>query len=154
MERVPFAEILEPANVAVGLAARDRMEVLRSLVALLPSAADGHREEILASVLDREAIQVTGVGYGIAIPHGKADIEPPIVGSVAITREPVDYGSIDGTPTRIFILMVSRPDVAGPHVKALAHVARLLGHRTVRERLLGSATPGEVLSIIRGEERP
>ena len=75
------------------------MDVLRHLVKLLPSAADGHRKEILRSVLEREEIQSTGIGYGIAIPHGKAQIVPPILGSMAISREPVEYGSVQSGPS-------------------------------------------------------
>lgn len=150
MDEFSFTEILEPGNVTVDLVAESRDEALAQAVDLISRAAP-HREEILRSILEREAIQTTGIGYGIAIPHGKAMIDVPILGSVAITRGPLAYGSVDGTPVRIILLMVSRPDVTGPHVRALAHVARLLGRRRAREALLACTTPEEVLAILRGE---
>lgn len=152
MERVRLGDILGPDNIAVGVAETDRLAVLKRLIGLLPVEGVGVHEQILASVLKREEIQTTGIGYGIAIPHGRADIGPPLVASIGLTANPVDYDSVDGTPARIFILMVSRRDVTGPHVQALAHVARLLGHRKFREDLLACAEPRQVLTLIRGEE--
>ncbi|MHC4861470.1 MAG: TonB-dependent receptor domain-containing protein [Planctomycetota bacterium] len=152
MDRVRLIDILAPGNVAVGVEAADRLEILETLIDLLPVREADLKRDILRSVLAREEVQTTGIGYGIAIPHGRAAIEPPIVASVAITEEPVDYGSVDGAPVRIFILMVSRTDVKGPHVQALAHVARLLGHREFREALLGCESAEQVLALIRGEE--
>ena len=153
MEKVRLIDILEPGNVAVGLEGMNRLDVLRALVDLLPVSDADRKEEILASVLRREEVQTTGIGYGIAIPHGRAGIGPPIVASLAIASEAVDYGSVDGAPVRIFILMVSRHDVTGPHVQALAHVARLLGHEKFREALVACESAEEVLALIRGEER-
>jgi mannitol/fructose-specific phosphotransferase system IIA component (Ntr-type) len=152
MEKVRLIDILEPANVAVGLEAAGRLEVIRALIDLLPVEGDDLRREIFDSVLEREDVQTTGIGYGIAIPHGRAEIEPALVASVAIAAEAVDYGSVDGAPVRIFILMVSRTDVKGPHVQALANVARLLGHREFRESLLACRSPEDVLDLIRGAE--
>jgi mannitol/fructose-specific phosphotransferase system IIA component (Ntr-type) len=154
MEKVRLGDILAEENIAVGIRATDKGEILRTLVDHLPVADAGRKEEILASVLQREEIQTTGIGYGIAIPHGRADIGPPLLASVGLTAEPVDYESVDGAPAQIFILMVSRKDVTGPHVQALAHVARLLGHRKFREALVAAETPARVLALIRGEESP
>lgn len=152
MDRVRLIDILAPGNVAVGVDAAGRLEVLETLIDLLPVQEPALKKDILESVLAREGVQTTGIGYGIAIPHGRAAIEPPIVASVGITKEPVDYGSVDGAPVRIFILMVSRTDVTDPHVQALAHVARLLGHREFRKALLACVSAEQVLALIRGEE--
>jgi mannitol/fructose-specific phosphotransferase system IIA component (Ntr-type) len=153
MERIRLSDIIGEENVSVALPASERRAVLEELVRLLRVDDDAKREEILSAVLSREEIQTTGIGYGIAIPHGKAGIEPSILASVGISAEPVDYGSVDGEPVRIFILMVSRLDVTGPHVQALAHVARLLGHGSFREALLACTEPSEVLDLIREEEK-
>jgi len=151
MDTINLAEIIAPENVAVRFPAAGRSAVLEKLVSLLPVEGEEIRREILSSVHAREKIQTTGIGYGIAIPHGKAEIEAKIHSAIVLTEEPVDYGSIDGTPVSIFILMVSRPDVTGPHVQALASVARLLGHRQFREDLLACETPEQVVGLLRGE---
>jgi len=152
MELKSFSQILTPENVAVGATAGDRREVIALLVDLLQLDGDDLKREIRESVHRREELQTTGIGHGIAIPHGKGAIEDPIRAAVVITSEGVDYGSVDGNPVRIFILMVSRPDVAGPHVQALAHVARLLGHREFREELQNCTTPEEAIVLIRQSE--
>lgn len=152
MELKSFSEILATDNVAVGATVGDRREVISLLVDLLRLDSDELKQEIRESVHRREELQTTGIGHGIAIPHGKGPIEGPIRASVVITSEGVEYGSVDGNPVRIFILMVSRPDVAGPHVQALAHVARLLGRREFRESLQNCQTPEEALALIRTSE--
>ena len=152
MELKSFSEILAPENVAVSVTARDRREVIALLVDLLQLDCEDLKREIRESVHHREELQTTGIGHGIAIPHGKGPIGVPILASVAITSEGIDYGSVDGNPVHIFILMVSRPDVAGPHVRALAQVARLLGQRQFRESLQNCRTRDEALALIRETE--
>jgi PTS system nitrogen regulatory IIA component len=151
---VDLARTLKPENIAVGLAAKSAHEVQRALVDLLDVPGSRLRKTILESVVAREKIQTTGIGHGIAIPHGTAEIDRDLLAAVAITRSPVDYESMDGEPVRIFILLVSRPEATGAHLKGLAHVARLLGQATFREALLASETPEAVLALIRGEESP
>ena len=149
MDTVNLAEIVSPENIAVRYPAAGRPEVLTKLVSLLPVEGEEIRRAIIEAVLAREKLQPTGIGYGIAIPHGKAEIDAAIFSSIVLTKEPVDYGSVDGSLVSIFILRVSRPDVAGPHVQALASVARLLGHRQFREDLLAAETPEQVISLLR-----
>ncbi len=143
--------LLRPEQIALGFAASDRDDALRALSALLP-LPDEDRAAALQAVRRREAIQTTGIGQGIAIPHGKSPIGPEIVAVLGVSKDPVDFGAIDGQGVRIFILVVSRPDVTGPHVQALAAVARLLGNRRVRDTLLACRRPGEVLDLVREAE--
>ena len=152
MDQVRLGDILTLDNIAVGIQTTDRTEILRLLIDLLPVEDPALEEEIFLSVKQREEIQTTGIGYGIAIPHGRADIGPPLLAAIGLAANPVEYNSVDGAPAQIFILMVSRKDVTGPHVQALAHVARLLGHRKFREELLACNDPKRVLALIRGEE--
>ena len=154
MDKITLAEIVGPENVAVRFPASGRDDVLDKLVSLLPVERKRMRKRILESVVAREKIQTTGIGYGIAIPHGKAEIDDPIYSSIVLTEAPIDYGSVDGSPVNIFILMVSRPDVTGPHVQALASVARLLGHQKFRDALLACETAEQVIELIRAEDQP
>jgi mannitol/fructose-specific phosphotransferase system IIA component (Ntr-type) len=145
-----LSSLLVPKQIALGLEGESRTDILRALTGILP-LPERVRGEALKAVLRREEIQTTGIGQGIAIPHGKVSMEPPILAALGITKSPVQFGSVDGLPVRIFVLVVSRPDVTGPHVQALAGISRLLGHRSFREALLTAKDAGEVMALIAGE---
>jgi mannitol/fructose-specific phosphotransferase system IIA component (Ntr-type) len=148
---VNLVDLLTPETIAVGMTIEDRDEVFKALVSRLPVSTGAVRAEILDSVLAREELHTTGIGFGIAIPHGRASIEEPLLAAVGTSSVPVPYDSLDGQPIRIFILMVSRHDSTGPHVQALAQVAKLLGKEDFRARLLAASDPDEVIDLFRKE---
>lgn len=146
-----LVDLLNPDCVVVGMTTEDRDEVFKDLIDRLPVPTEGVRDEIIASVLKREELHTTGIGFGIAIPHGRAAIEEPLLAAVGLSAVPVPYDSLDGQPVRIFILMVSRHDSTGPHVKALAHAAKMLGKADFRDRLLAASDPEGVIELFRKE---
>jgi len=105
--------------------------------------------EILDRVLKREAMMSTGIGNGIAIPHGKARAVDRLVAACAVSRTGVEYDSVDGEPATLFILLVSPEDVGGPHVKVLANISRLLKDENVRESLKRAESPEAFLSQLK-----
>jgi mannitol/fructose-specific phosphotransferase system IIA component (Ntr-type) len=141
---VHLSELLTPDRIRVPLRARDKEGVLRELVALLLDG-DGtsQRDEVLSAILERERQFPTGIGYGVAVPHGKT---PALVtlGVVAGTSPaPVPYETIDGEPVRLFFLLAGPESLAGQHVKALSRISRLVRREPVRKRLLEARTPEE-----------
>ena len=112
----------------------------------------GNREKILQAILDREKVMSTGVGYHVAIPHGKAEGVKDIVASLGITERDVDFHSIDNKPVRLIFLLVGPPDKTGPHLKALSRISRLMHRKEFRTKLLKSKTPREVMDVIEQEE--
>jgi PTS system nitrogen regulatory IIA component len=148
-----LSQLLNPQSVNVQLQAKSKREVIAELVDLLEKAhglASGG--EVLDRVLKRETMMSTGIGNGIAIPHGKARATDRLVAACGVSRAGVDFDSVDGQPATLFILLISPPDMGGPHVKVLANISRLLKDETVREGLKRADSPQTFLSLLREAE--
>ncbi|HKA23677.1 MAG TPA: PTS sugar transporter subunit IIA [Candidatus Eisenbacteria bacterium] len=145
-----LSQLLNPQSVDVQLRSKTKREAIAELVALLEkSHGVSSGGEILDRVLKREAMMSTGIGNGIAIPHGKARAVDRLVAACAVSRTGVDYDSVDGEPATLFILLVSPEDVGGPHVKVLANISRLLKDENVRESLKRAESPEAFLAQLK-----
>lgn len=150
-----LSEFLGPDRIRVPLRSRQKEDVLRELVELLPSASGEDRaEQILEAVIEREKRMSTGIGKGVAIPHGKTDLVPAMEMAFGIAAEPVDFESLDGDPCAIFFLLVSPPELTGPHIKALAQISRMLTSDVVRDELAQAPDAEAVLALFRRHEAP
>lgn len=148
-----LSELIVPEGVRLCLSSRTKSEVIEELADLLQAAHPVEdRLELIAALLERESIETTGIGSSIALPHAKT----PAVGGLHVvfgrSAVGIDYASLDGTPARLFFLIVSPPDSTGPHIQALASISRLLRSPGVRERLLEVETVPEFLEVLRGED--
>jgi mannitol/fructose-specific phosphotransferase system IIA component (Ntr-type) len=135
------------------MTARSKDEVINGLTELLassPQILDIAR--VRAAIFKREGDTSTAIGHGIAVPHGKTDAVSGTVAAFGVTREPVDFQSLDGTPVRLVFLFVSKDTLVGQHVKLLSRIARMLGSEQFRARLLGARTPREIVEAFRSEE--
>jgi fructose-specific phosphotransferase system IIA component len=122
-----LTQILQPTCVKVPLEGRDKDSVITELVDLLnENKLLLDRETALDAVFTRERTRSTGIGSGIAIPHGKCNAVRELIMALGITREPIDFESVDGKPVSIVILLVSPADQTGPHIRALARISRLM----------------------------
>jgi fructose-specific phosphotransferase system IIA component len=148
-------DILSEAAIKIPLQSREKKQIIEELVEVLAQARRiKDQGEVLKAVLDREAVMSTGVGDQVAIPHGKAEAAPEIVAALGITRQAVDFQSIDEKPVRLVWLLVGPPNQTGPHLKALSRISRLMHKPEFRERLLAARTVNEALdAIIREEEK-
>lgn len=148
-----LSELLNEDAISLSLRARDKETAIKELVQLLESA---HRVdtkgEILSKVLQRESMMSTGIGNGVAIPHGKTRLLDQLVASCGVSRGGIDFDSMDGEPATLFILLVSPESLRGPHVKALANVSRLLKEESVRDSLRGCDAPAQFLATLRDAE--
>jgi fructose PTS system EIIA component len=143
---VRLSELLTPARIRVPLQASDKEGVLRELVAVVAAGTQGNgspAEEVLGAILERERQFPTGIGYGVAVPHGKTPALPALVVVAGTTPEPVPYETIDGQPVRLFFLLVGPESAAGAHVKVLSRISRLVRREPVRGRLLDARSPEE-----------
>ena len=148
-----LAEVLTASQIRVPLESSTKTAVLRELVALLPSAkTDDSRDTILESVLERESKMSTGIGQGVAIPHGRSDLIPDMEMAFGISRVPIEFDSMDGKPVEIFFLVVTTPAKAGAHLQALARISRLLASQRLREGLAEVRTAQGVLELFRRED--
>ena len=148
-----LSELLNEDAITLSLRARDKESAIKELVQLLESA---HRVdtkgEILSKVLQRESMMSTGIGNGVAIPHGKTRLLDQLVASCGVANAGIDFDSMDGEPATLFILLVSPENLRGPHVKALANVSRLLKEESVRKTLREAKTSEAFLAALQSAE--
>lgn len=146
-------DILSPDSTIVDLKGDTKEEIIAELVASLSaSEAISDRDKVLQAVLEREKIMSTGIGDGIAIPHGKSDSVVELVAALGTQRRGVDFEALDGEPAYVFFLLVSPANVSGPHIKALARISRLLKNDDFKKKLITASSPEEIISAIRAEE--
>jgi len=110
---------------------------------MVGNGGGGLLDEVLGAILERERQFPTGIGYGVAVPHGKTPALTALVVVAGTTPAPVPYETIDGEPVRLFFLLAGPESAAGSHVKALSRISRLVRREPVRSRLLGARTPEE-----------
>jgi fructose-specific phosphotransferase system IIA component len=109
------------------LSGADKDAVITELVDILAgSGLLENRDTVLDAVFTRERTRSTGIGSGIAIPHGKCNAVKELVMALGITAAPLEFESVDGRPVSIVILLVSPADQTGPHIQALARISRLM----------------------------
>src|SRR5207253_5334180 len=106
----------------------------------------------LRAVMGREAILSTGIGHGVAIPHGKSSAVAELRLAAGRTEVPVEYDALDGRPVRLLFLLVGPETAAGPHIKALSRISRILRQDSVRDALSEARDAGEFLRIVREAE--
>lgn len=137
-------EMLTTARIRTPLRGSDKDAILRELVMLL--ADDGVFTEVdavLAAVRAREAVLSTGIGSGVAVPHGRTVHVSSLVMAAGVVEPPVEFAALDGRPVELVFLLVAPEGEATAHVKALSRIARLVRHDQVRARLLGAANAAE-----------
>jgi len=148
-----LSDLLNPKAVSSDLRATTKRDAVAELVELLESAHGLKSQgEILDRVLRREAMMSTGIGNGVAIPHGKARAVDRMLAACAVSRPGVDFESADGERAHIFILLVSPETVGATHVKVLANISRLLKEESVRQALRDAETPAELLAALKAAE--
>lgn len=148
-------DLLDKKAISTELKSEKKNDVLGELVDLLIGAdivKKSEKNEILKRLKERENLGSTGIGKGVAIPHAKASKLKDMAAAFGISKQGLDFKSLDGEPTHLFFLLVASGENPGPHLKALAMISRLLDDKFVRERLSTSKTAQEVLNIIKEEE--
>ena len=148
-----ISDILSPALVVPALRSRTKSEVIEELAALV---ATHHPEvevvRLTQALEDRERLNSTALGEGVAIPHGKLPTIDRVLAAFGRSPVGVDFHSVDGKPTHLFFLLVAPEDSAGAHLKALARISRLLKDESFRTRLLQAADAADLYRTIRTED--
>jgi fructose-specific phosphotransferase system IIA component len=148
-----LTEILKPANIKIPLEAKTKTEAISELVNLLAASGDViDGKKVLDAVLEREATRTTGIGNGLAIPHGKCVGTKDLVMAIGRAGTPIEFQAIDGRPVNIIWMLASPPDKTGPHIHALARISRLMTIDKFRAALLQAKTPQEAFDIIVAQE--
>ncbi len=151
-----LSEILLEKAIILDVKDINKWDLIEQLTGLLEESGQitaENKEPILQGLLDREKSMSTGMENGIAIPHCCVGLINETVVSLGISREGVDFDSIDTTPSHLIILLVTPKNKTKMHIKTLAEIAKLLNDAESRQRILAAESPAGVLEIIREEER-
>lgn len=147
-------DILPKEAIVPELKARTKKEVLEELSKALVQAKDDlNRDALVEVLLDRERLGSTGIGDGVAIPHGKLRNIDQLLISFGKSTQGVDFDSMDGKPAHLFFLLVAPENSAGIHLRALAKISRLLRNGDLRQKLYMANSRDEICSIISYEDQ-
>ena len=138
--------------IILEMKAATQESALRELAGVAATVCGRFTEETLYNVLlEREAVGSTGVGNGVAIPHGKLAGLDDILVCFGRSREGIDFDAIDNRPVHLFVLLLSPAAKAAEYLRALAGISRMLKHNGNRERLFDSISKEEILALFAGE---
>jgi PTS system nitrogen regulatory IIA component len=147
-----ICDVLQREGILVNLRSQTKKGILEELVTPLAQNANLNRETLVKVLMERERLGSTGIGGGIGIPHGKLkDLESLVLG-FGLSREGVDFESLDSHPTHIFFTLLTPENSTGLHLKLLARISRILKNDAFKKRLMNAADPDEVLEIIKEED--
>ena len=148
-----LTDLLTVDRIKIPLESRSKDAILRELVEVIRDQNGfADYEDILRAVRERESVLSTGIGNGVAIPHGKSPVVPDLIMAAGSTPVPVDFDSLDGEPVNLFFLLVGPETAAGPHIKALSRISRLVRRDDARERLSRSKTAEEFFRALQEAE--
>jgi PTS system fructose-specific IIA component/PTS system nitrogen regulatory IIA component len=146
-------DLLDESVVKVELKSLEKEECFEEMIDLLVRAGRlSDRAGALAAVRLREAQGTTGIGQGVAIPHGKHPSVPALTAALGTSAKGIEFDSIDGEKARLVFLLLARNDDPGPHVRALAEIARLIQTPGFYRKLTGARSAREILNILDEEE--
>lgn len=130
--------LLEPEAIIPNLRVNSKKQILQEIAAKAAELTKLQERDIFDVLLERERLGTTGVGNGIAIPHGKLSALPSLFGLFAKLERPVDFESIDDQPVDLIFLLLAPEGAGADHLKALARISRTLRNKQLCEKLRGS----------------
>jgi fructose-specific phosphotransferase system IIA component len=146
-------EILSSECVKAPLAATDKRGVIDELVGVLAAAGRVNDPGALRdAVWTREQTRTTGIGHGLAIPHGKCAGMKSLAMAIGKPAQPLDFEAIDGQPVKLVVLLASPPDRTSDHIQALARVSRLMTMEDFREKIYAAETGAQIWELLKEEE--
>jgi len=148
-----LSDILKLQDIKVPLQAKNKRDAITELVQVLSDAKEVKDSQILLnSVLEREATRTTGIGNGLAIPHGKCAGVDHLVVAIGKPESPIDFESIDGRPVNLIVLLASPPDQTGPHIQALARISRLMNVDAFRQAMRTATSAQQIFDAVVKQE--
>jgi PTS system nitrogen regulatory IIA component len=149
-----LSELIFPGNVSSGLKATSKKKVLLELAARAAHITGVPERQIFDVLTERERLGTTGVGNGIAIPHGKLPGLDRLYGFFARIDQPVDFDSVDGQPVDLVFLLLAPETAGADHLKALAKISRLLRDGGMCAKLRGSGNPDALYALLTESATP
>ena len=144
-----ISELLDPRAIVADMKAREKTKALAELTdALLICEPSLNRDEVIAVLQEREKLGSTGIGDGVAIPHGKLTGIPELRLVFGRSQEGVDFESMDGQPAYLFFLLIAPEESVGVHLKTLAKISKLLKDASVRKKLMDAPDSQMIYQVI------
>lgn len=142
--------------ISVNLKADTKEKALQELTELLLTSNEIQEKdkcEIVKVLSARESIGSTGIGYGVAIPHGKCPVAESVMLAIGYSKKGIEFDSIDGKPVHLFFLLVTSPEHGQLHLKILARLSRFLKDKIFRDSLIKAKTPDDIYKVIEDREK-
>ncbi len=150
-----ITDFLSQAAIIPDIKAAKKEDVLKEMVDALIDAGNldrRNRNKLIEALVTRESLGSTAIGQGVAIPHAKSDCVDKLIAAFGLSKKGVDFDSLDGDLAHIFFLLVAPVDSAGPHLKALARISRLLKDKYFRDSLRSCQDKDSIISTISQED--
>jgi PTS system fructose-specific IIC component len=146
-------DLLDDQSVKIGLESVDKEECFEEMVDILVQAGRvADRAATLRAIQTREEQGTTGIGTGIAVPHAKHGSIPSLMAALGVSREGIEFDSIDGEPVHLVVLLLANINEPGPHLQALVEIARLVRIPGFYRKAVEASTPAEILELLDSEE--
>lgn len=143
-------DILNPQCICSPLAATEKQGVIDELVDVLESCGlVSDPASLKDAVWSREQTRTTGIGHGLAIPHGKCESMKKLAIAIGKPAEPIDFEAIDSQPVQLIVLLASPPDKTSDHIQALAQISRMMTDAGFRDQIYAATDPTEIFEIIK-----
>lgn len=143
-----ISDLVTTNAVIASLKATSKKQALQELARKAAELTGEHERVIFDVLLERERLGTTGVGDGVAIPHGKLQNMKRLIGVFARLEHPIDFEAIDEQPVDLIFLLLAPGAAGADHLKALARVSRLLRDRATRDKLRGSETSEAIYALL------
>jgi len=148
-----LSDALTADRIQLRLSSTDKTAAIEEMIALMTSSRGfADPEAILGVVLDREAIQSTGLGRGIAIPHGQSDDITGVVAALGISRAGLDFEAVDELPVNLVFLILSSSTAVPAYLSVISRTARIFGKEEMRQKVVAAASAEEIIDLIRQQE--
>ena len=144
-----ISQFLNKESIIKNLGSRDKKNVIEELAAMISKICKIPAQKITAILMEREALGSTGIGGAIAIPHGKLDLMESIVIGFGLSKEGVEYDSLDNKPVHIFFLLLTSNNSTDEHLRVLAQISKLLKMDDFKKKLLATESVDDIHNIIK-----
>jgi len=150
-----FSDFLRPDRIKMSIAATRKREAVKEVANILEGAPEiKDRERFLKEIFERESVEATAIGNGVAVPHARTDAVTDLVIALGRSQQGVDFGSVDGKPVRLlFVMGTPRANVTN-YLKILAQLSRVVRSPGCVDKAMAADTPQKIVDIFRALEEP
>lgn len=145
-----LSNVFSPKGINLNLQSKDKDELFEEMIECLVAVQPGiDRAQVLAAIKERESKMSTGIMHGIAIPHGRCACVDGVIGAVGISRQGVDYQSLDGAPVRLVFMFVCGENEAESHLEVLKELASVLQEPSFSKSMMEKTSAEDVYQMLK-----